>query len=175
MGSHTLAILSLSFILLIQRVPPYLLLILNGWGLFTSTVPNFLADRFVGSINLLILLTILSGVLHLYWISIITEPKLYTSTIFYGKFSAAVQALFPASLASLTSDMKKTGVRMGMVLSIVSFAALTGSPIAGALASRGNGSYLFARVFAGVSMFVGTGTVVIAWEFKAGFSFMVKV
>jgi hypothetical protein len=64
---------------------------------------------------------------------------------------------------------------MGMVLSIVSFAALTGSPIAGALVSRGNGGYLFAQVFAGVSMFVGTGLLVIARVSKAGFSFMVKV
>jgi predicted MFS family arabinose efflux permease len=229
LGLLTLAMLSLSFILLRQRVPPrkssrivdwkafqepayftfavgmffnfwglyiaffyittfarqvtglsqesstYLLLILNGVGLFARTVPNFLADRFAGPINLLIPSTLLSGVLLLCWISITTEPKLYTFTVFYGIFSAAVQALFPASLASLTSDMKKIGVRMGMVLSIVSFAALTGSPIAGALVSRGNGGYLFAQVFAGVSMFVGTGLLVIARVSKAGFSFMVKV
>lgn len=229
LGLLTLVMLSLSFILLRQRVPPrkssrivdwqafqepayfafavgmffnfwglyvaffyittfarqvtglsqassiYLLLIMNGVGIFARTVPNFLADRFTGPINLLIPSTLLSGVLLLCWISITTEPQLYAFSVFYGIFSAAVQALFPATLASLTTDMEKIGVRMGMVLSIVSFAALTGSPIAGALVSQGNGSYVYAQIFAGVSMFVGTGMVVIARGFTAGFKFKVKV
>lgn len=41
------------------------------------------------------------------------------------------------------------------------FAALTGSPIAGALVSRGNGSYLHAQNFAGLLVFVGTGMIAV--------------
>ncbi|KAK1149107.1 hypothetical protein N8T08_007785 [Aspergillus melleus] len=153
----------------------YLLLIMNGVGVFARTVPNFLADRLTGPVNLLIPSTLLSSVLLLCWISITTEPSLYAFAVFYGTFSAAVQSLFPATLASLTPDMEKIGVRMGMVLSIVGFAALTGSPIAGTLVSQGSGSYLHAQIFAGISMFIGTGMLVIARGFKAGFKLKVKV
>lgn len=152
-----------------------LLLIMNGVGILARTVPSFLADRFTGPVNLLIPSTFLCSVLLFCWISVRTEPGLYTFAVFYGIFSAAVQALFPATLASLMSDMKTIGVRMGMVLSIVSFAALTGSPIAGALVSKGNGSYLYAQIFAGLSMFVGTGMIAAARVFRAGFSFRAKV
>jgi hypothetical protein len=41
---------------------------------------------------------------------------------------------------------------MGLVLTVVSFAALTGSPIAGALAEVDNGNYLAAQMFAGSCM-----------------------
>jgi predicted MFS family arabinose efflux permease len=151
------------------------LLIMNGVGIFARTVPNFLADRFTGPVNLLIRSTLMSSVLLLCWISITTEPSLYAFVVFYGTFYAAVQSLFPATLASLSPDMEKIGVQTGMVLSIVGFAALTGSPIAGALVSRGNGGYLYAQIFAGASMFIGTGILVVARGFKAGFKLRVKV
>ena len=59
--------------------------------------------------------------------------------IIYGYFGAAVQGLFPATLSSLTTDLRKMGVRIGMVFSIVSIACLTGPPLAGALIQRERG------------------------------------
>jgi hypothetical protein len=41
--------------------------------------------------------------------------------------SLSLQSLFPASLTSLTLDLEKIGVRTEIVVSILSFAALTGS------------------------------------------------
>ncbi|KAJ5991337.1 hypothetical protein N7499_011996 [Penicillium canescens] len=58
-------------------------------------------------------------------------------------------------------DLEKIAVRTGMVLSI-SFAALTGSPIAEALIQTGDGSYLYAQCFATVIMLVGTTLVIVA-------------
>lgn len=60
-------------------------------------------------------------------------------TIFYGFFGAGVQSLLQAALASLNTDLKKTGVRIGMGFSVVGVASLTGSPIGGALVEKGEG------------------------------------
>ena len=69
------------------------------------------------------------------------------------------ESLFPATLASLTSDLKKAGVRMGMVFSVVGFACLTGPPLAGALIQKRQGSYLYAQIFAGSVMMGGCITL----------------
>ncbi|GIJ86484.1 hypothetical protein Asppvi_005373 [Aspergillus pseudoviridinutans] len=158
-----------------QTASIYLLLIMNGVGLFARPIPNLLADMYTGPLNLLIPSVLLSGVMLLSWLSVSTAPELYVFALFYGIFSAAVQALFPATLASLTTDMEKIGVRMGMVLSIVGFAALTGSPLAGLLVSKGDGDFVYAQMFAGLSMIMGTGMIVVARGFRTKFVARVKV
>ncbi|KAJ5965974.1 hypothetical protein N7481_012688 [Penicillium waksmanii] len=75
---------------------------------------------------------------------------------------------FPATLSTLTTDMKKTGVRMGMVLSVVAIAALIGSPIAGALVQLDNGGYLYAQMFMGSAIIAGTLTLIAARIVKVG-------
>ncbi|RYP80291.1 hypothetical protein DL770_006290 [Monosporascus sp. CRB-9-2] len=131
-----------------------LLLVLNGVGLAGRLLPNFLADR-VGPLNMLAPSCLLGSVCLLAWIAVRTPAGLYAWVVFFGTFGGAIQSLFPAGLSSLTTDLRKQGTRMGMVFTIVSFAVLTGSPIAGALISAMDGSYLGAQVFTGVSMLVG--------------------
>lgn len=46
---------------------------------------------------------------------------------------------------------------MGMVYTIVSFAVLTGPPIAGQLIQRKGGGYQYGQIFAGADMLVGCG------------------
>lgn len=62
----------------------------------------------------------------------------------------------------MTTDISKIGVRTGMVFSIISIACLTGPPIAGALIQAGNGSFLYAQIFGGTTVSVGTGVLVLA-------------
>lgn len=47
------------------------------------------------------------------------------------------------------------GVRIGMVFTIISFACLTGPPIAGALIDARNGDFLYAQIFGGTVMVSG--------------------
>jgi len=54
------------------------------------------------------------------------------------------------------------GTRMGMVFTIVSFAVLTGPPIAGQLIQKKDGGYLYAQLFAGADMLVGACFLVAA-------------
>jgi MFS family permease len=82
--------------------------------------------------------------------------------VIYGFFGGGVQSLFPAALSSLTKDLSKAGVRIGMVFSIVGIASLIGPPIAGALIQKREGGYLYAQLFGGVSMMLGAGLVLCA-------------
>jgi predicted MFS family arabinose efflux permease len=152
-----------------------LLLILNGVGMFARTIPNFIADRRTGPLNLLMLSTLMSSVMLLCWIAVSTPSGLYAFVVFYGIFSAGTQSLFPATLASITDDMKKIGVKLGMVMTILSFATLTGNPIAGALLARDHGGYLYAQLFAALTMLAGTVLITIARFCRTGLVLRAKV
>lgn len=62
----------------------------------------------------------------------------------------------------------------GLTFSIVGFATLTGTPIAGALISKDNGGYVYAITFSGVSMFLGGAFLVAARMARVGLKIMKK-
>lgn len=152
-----------------------LLMIMNGAGMPGRLIPNFLADQYVGPLNLLIPFAFVSGVVLFGWAGVHNIDGLYAFAVIYGLSAAGVQSLFPATLSSLTTDLKKAGVRIGMVMSIVGCSSLLGSPIAGALIDSRDGDYLYAQIFAGVVMFVGSTILVAARILKTGFSLKEKV
>lgn len=139
-----------------------LLLIMNGVGLVGRLVPNMISDWKTGPFNSLIPCAMVAAVLLFGWIGVKDESGLYAFSVLYGFFASGIQSLFPAALTSLNSDLRKSGIRFGMVLSIVSFASLTGSPIAGALVELRDGDYLYAQIFAGISMTVGTTVLIVS-------------
>ena len=54
------------------------------------------------------------------------------------------------------------GTRVGMGFTIISFACLTGPPIAGALIQVKGGQFLAAQIFGGVTIVVGTSILFLA-------------
>ena len=131
------------------------LLILNGVGLFGRLIPNYVADRFFRPITTMVAMTAVTALMIFCWPAVHSAAGLKVFAVVYGFSGAAIQSLFPASATSLTKDVKKTGVRLGMIFSVVSLASLTGPPISGALIQQANGKYLYAQIFAGVVMLVG--------------------
>ncbi|KAM0793826.1 major facilitator superfamily domain-containing protein [Usnea florida] len=146
------------------------LLILNGVGVFGRLIPAYLADRYFGPLNTMIPITFVSCLLLYWWAAVRSKGGLVGFAVIYGLFASGIQSLFPATLASLTSDLKKTGVRMGMVFSVVSFACLTGPPLAGILIQKRHGSYLYAQIFAGSVMLGGCVTLLACRVSKTGWS-----
>ncbi|KAJ5296595.1 uncharacterized protein N7443_007488 [Penicillium atrosanguineum] len=146
----------------------YLLMIMNGVGILGRLVPNLLADQFTGPLNLLIPFSCATAIVAYCWPAVHDMPSLYAFAVFYGLFAAGIQSLFPATLSTLTTDLKKIGVRMGMVLSIVAVAALIGSPIAGVLISTDGGEYLYAQMFMGSAIIAGTVVLIGARVTKVG-------
>jgi hypothetical protein len=146
-------------ILLPQQTSLYLLILINGIGIAGRLIPALLSDRYFGPYNTLLPCVLLSGILLYVWIAVDTSPSLFGFTAVYGFWANAVQTLFPSTLSSLTTDLSKMGVRVGMVFSIISFSCLTGPPIAGALIQKSNGSFLWAQVFGGTTVLLGTGVL----------------
>lgn len=143
-----------------------LIIILNGIGVIGRILPNFFADR-IGTLNLLAPVSFLSGVFVLCWIAVNSIGGLYAWSVFYGITAASIQSLFPAALSSLTNDLKKMGVRIGMVFTIVGFAVLIGAPIQGAIITAAGGSYIGAQIFSGISLLMGSGFLVAAKIMKS--------
>ncbi len=144
------------------------LLILNGVGLFGRLIPAHLADRYFGPLNTITPFAFISGLLLYCWAAVSSKGGLVGFAVIYGLFASGIQSLFPATLAGLTSDLRKAGVRMGMIFSVVSFACLTGPPLAGALIQKRDGTYLYAQMFAGTVMMAGCMTLVACRVSKIG-------
>lgn len=172
-----------------------ILMIMNGVGAIGRVVPGFLADLYLGPLNVVTPAAFFCTILLYSWNALHSESGLYCWAVLYGKsfndgagsvhatkrrgnilidiqlgiFGATVQGLFPAALASLTTDLSKAGTRMGMVYSIISFANLTGPPIAGALIKAGEGHYTYAFAFGGTCLLLGTSFLVACRISKGGF------
>lgn len=86
-----------------------------------------------------------------------------------------MQGLFPAVLTSLTADPMKAGVRAGMGFGVAGVACFTGPPLAGALIEKGNGSYIYAQIFAGGSMLIATIALGICRWTQVGFKLKAKI
>jgi predicted MFS family arabinose efflux permease len=145
-----------------------LILLVNGVGIPGRLVPALVADRLLGPVNTFVPVMFFAGVLLFVWIAVDSVAGVTVFTIFYGFFGAGVQSLLQAGLASLVTDPKKAGIRIGMGFSVVGIASLMGSPIGGALIERASGVYLHAQVFAGSCMVAGSLVLVAARVSKTG-------
>jgi MFS family permease len=137
------------------------LLVLNGVGIPGRLLPNHLADR-LGALNAFVPAGAIASICLFCWMAVSSSPGLYTWCVFYGMAAGGIQSLFPAALSSLTTDLRKAGVRMGMVFTIVSFATLAGPPVAGAIITAEGGTYYGAQGFAGAAVLLGTVLVAAA-------------
>lgn len=87
----------------------------------------------------------------------------------YGFGSGAFVSLAPALVAQI-SDLRQVGVRNGTFFSVISFAALTGAPIGGALVPDVlHGDYTRLQIFCGVVMIAGSVIFVFARGAVGGF------
>jgi MFS family permease len=91
-------------------------------------------------------------------------------SILYGFASGAFVGMVPALLGQISPDVTKIGVRQGVLFTCISIASLTGSPIAGAILSRQNGTYWGLQVWAGAMMAASVFFFTAARVFLAGLS-----
>ena len=133
-----------------------LLLVVNGVGYIGRMTPNLFADKDMGPLTLMVPFVMVTGVCLLVWIAVTSAGGLYVWAVVYGIAAGGVQSLFPPSLAKLTADVSKTGIRMGMICTTNSLATLTGPPIAGAIIRVAGPIYTGAQAFAGASLVLGS-------------------
>ncbi len=131
-----------------------LILLINGIGIAGRVLPALLAHR-CGPLNLMIPLTLIAGLTLFCWAAVKDYQGVLVFDTIYGFIMASAQGMFPPSLGSLTTDLSKMGVRMGMVFSICGFALLIGEPLAGVVIAADGGGYLYAQMWSGAAMTLG--------------------
>ncbi|KAG5929317.1 hypothetical protein E4U42_006298 [Claviceps africana] len=132
--------------------PVHLLIVLNAVGIVGRTLPGIIADRWTGMLNLLIPLIFASSLVVFCWIRVNSTSGLYAFSVVYGLLAASLQAIYPAVATTMTPDAARTGTRVGMILTLVSFANLTGPAICGFIITQQNGRFVGAQIFAATSI-----------------------
>ncbi|PWI74096.1 hypothetical protein PCL_09372 [Purpureocillium lilacinum] len=154
--------------------PVYLLMILNGVGIFGRVLPTIVADKWTGRFNILIPLSLLASLLMYCWAAVVSKAGLFVFAGIYGFIAAALQALFPGVATTMTPDPNRTGTRVGMILGFVSFANLTGPAICGVLIRKEDGTYFGAQMFAASSILLGAFMALAARVAQTGLVMRVK-
>ena len=108
------------------------------------------------------------------WIPARGNTPIILFAAFYGFSSGAFVSLAPALVAQI-SDVRQIGIRTGTMFCVISIAALTGSPIGGALNSAQRGSYVNLQIFCGVMMIVGSTVFIMARTSLVGLKLAAKV
>ncbi|KAI9753354.1 MAG: hypothetical protein M4579_005212 [Chaenotheca gracillima] len=145
-----------------------LLIYLNLANFFGRILPNLMSDRWLGPLNTLIPAMAISSAVLFAWIAASTSTSLIVIVCLYGLASGSLQSLFSAATLSFVPDMSCAGVRLGMVFTAVSFGGLTGAPVGGWLIQARGGGYLYAQIFAGGTIAVGTVLLIVARVLKRG-------
>ncbi|KAF1996001.1 MFS general substrate transporter [Amniculicola lignicola CBS 123094] len=152
-----------------------LVIILNGIGVPARILPGFIADSYLGVLNVFFLCVLTNIILLWAWLGIHTIPSFYAFTAIYGLAAASFQSLFPTSIAALGDDVMKTGTRLGMAFSTIAFSALLGPPIGGALLRVGEGGgYPAAICWAAASTVGGAILLGMARGWKHGWGWAVR-
>ena len=117
----------------------YLLSIINATSTFGRLLPNFLADK-VGPLNVQTPFALAAAILCFGWIGIKGKAGLVAFCALYGFLSGTFISLQGSTVISLSTDLSKIGIQLGMGLVIAGFGSLVGEPIAGAIL-RGQGGW----------------------------------
>lgn len=152
---------------------PYLLPILNAISIFGRVLPGLAADK-VGRFN--VMLCVVAGcaifVLAI-WIPVTTTGGIVAFAALFGFASGGFVSLIPTLIAQV-SDIRFIGTRVGTGFAVMSFGALTGSPIGGAIVNAQHGKYIGLQLFTGVAMLIGLVFLLAARFAQVGFR-MTKV
>ncbi|KAI8966312.1 MFS general substrate transporter [Daldinia sp. FL1419] len=139
------------------------LFIANAVGVPGRIIPALVSDAYLGPFRTLVPLAISASALYFGWIGIRDPGALYAFAVLSGIINGGVQTIAMAGLPSLTKDLSKVGTRSGMIMTVGSFACLTGPPIAGALIDVADGRYLYMQIWAGCIMLLSAFFVAGSW------------
>jgi MFS family permease len=138
----------------------YLISILNSG----SFVGRLLAGGFgakVGPFNVLAFCCAVCSILIFCWLRIKSNPGLIVFALLYGMFSGATIGSMITTLVMVAPHPSQMGTYLGMASGVIGIAALTGTPITGAMLSHYKG-YTVPIIFSGVVALFGTFLIVCA-------------
>ena len=143
---------------------------MNALGLPGRMFPAWIADRWLGPQNTLLIVVILTCVLTYSWIAVKSLKGLWAFAVIYGFVAANIQSMIAPAIAGSGRDPTKIGVEVGMIFSIIGVGCLCGPPIAGALIERDGGRYLGAQIYAGSVILCAALAFLVARIMSVGWS-----
>ncbi|WRT66384.1 uncharacterized protein IL334_003339 [Kwoniella shivajii] len=147
-----------------SNLTQYTIAILNAASIFGRTLPNFFADK-VGSLNVITLCSFFTGVLVFAIFGAGSPGGLIVVAILYGFFSGAYVSLMTPAAMTFAKGFNELGSRVGWGMLVMSLAALSGSPIQGALLDR-YGFYA-PTIWSGVCVLMGSALLAVATRMHA--------
>ncbi|KAK6069026.1 monocarboxylate permease-like protein [Seiridium cupressi] len=118
------------------------------------TVPNALADK-VGHYNVMITMSTFTVILILaVWLPTSGGSASIAFAVFFGISSGSGVSLVPV-LCAAVSPIEEIGTRSGTIFMFAAFAALSGSPIGGAIIAQSHGDFKYTKLFAGLACAIG--------------------
>ncbi|GAA5998611.1 uncharacterized protein JCM10292_002823 [Rhodotorula paludigena] len=150
-----------------EVVVTYALAILNAAACVARLTVGLLADRF-GNLTVGLGVTTLIGGMIFAMLGATSTGGAVAFCIVYGAASGAWVTIMAPSLISLANSVREFGTRGGLGMLFVSFSALIGTPIAGAIlratpSSDGKPSnYTGVCAFGGCSVLLGTACLTVA-------------
>jgi len=132
----------------------YLITILNSGSFVGRLVAGGLGVR-IGQFNVLAVGTSVCSILIFCWLRVQSNPALIIFSVFYGVFSGAVIGTMISTLMQVAPHPSQMGTYLGMASGIFGTAALTGTPITGAMIAH-FGGFEQAIVFSGVVSLAGS-------------------
>ncbi|KAH8898869.1 MFS general substrate transporter [Thozetella sp. PMI_491] len=148
----------------------YILPTMNAAGFLGRIIPTMAADRF-GRINMTIATAFLTAVFCLaLWIPGESDASIFVFAVLFGFSSGGYVSLAPAIVAQI-SPIKEIGIRTGSAFAWSSFGSLTGLPLAGAITSASNGSYLGLQLFCGLTSLASAFSLVSVRYLQVGWKF----
>ncbi|OJD12291.1 hypothetical protein AJ78_07082 [Emergomyces pasteurianus Ep9510] len=138
----------------------YLVALLNASSTIGRILPNYIAD-YIGPLNIIIPMSIASGVLAIGWIGIQSTAGVIVLVVLYGFTAAGFVSLAPIAFMNITPDMRDFGTRLGMSFVVCSLGSLMGTPIGGAIV-HSTRSYVGVAVLVGICFLLSAGIMTAA-------------
>lgn len=146
-----------------------LLIAMNTCNMLGRLIPGIISDACLGPLNTVIPFVFVSATFIFSWIGVDSVTSIYLTGCFYGFAAAAIQSLYlPTVFSFMGSSRNNSPSRVGLVFILIALATLTGAPIGGRLVTLGKGSYLYAQLFAGISLSLATALFIAARYVKHG-------
>ncbi|KAI5475745.1 hypothetical protein MNV49_000874 [Pseudohyphozyma bogoriensis] len=137
-----------------KGISEYSLAMLNAASSFGRVIPNAMGDYY-GPLNTVIPCLAATAILCFAMFGAKTSAGAVVFALLYGFCSGGYASLLAPVFVSMSRQPSEMGARMGIAFLFVGIAALTGTPISGALLARGNGSFVGPIVFSGLVVSIG--------------------
>lgn len=148
------------------KLSSYLLSIINASSTFGRLIPNFFADK-VGPVNIQIPFAFITAILCFGWIGIKDTAGLIVFCVLYGFFCGSFVSLPGITVVSLSPNLNRIGIQLGMALTISGCGLLVGEPIAGAIL-RDQGGWIGLQSWCGVLLAISGAFSLAARILKVG-------